>query len=85
MPPLPAFFDDGCDGQWADAIIHSPCLKVADYRPDQITDGDSTKAPPSPLLGGAPGPGLDGATPANARPGFPNNLLHGAPDSAERQ
>lgn len=28
-----AFYDTGAPGTWADAIAHSPCLKVSDHAP----------------------------------------------------
>lgn len=39
MTVPPAFFDDGHDGTWLEAISFSPLLNVSDYAGRQLPDG----------------------------------------------
>lgn len=44
----PAFFDDGHDGTWLEAILFSPLLNVRDYAGDRLADRDGL-APVAPF------------------------------------
>ena len=48
-PCFATFYDDGFDGSWLDAILHSPCLKVIDYAPDGHSNSDRFAGPRVPF------------------------------------